>query len=74
MTLNHFHCGHFVLEAVRQRLGTGRTEGGMMFGVPLEEYMAKQIQAISFMYVPFLVRFCVDDIVHRGTKKRIGLN
>lgn len=65
MTHNHLHCGHFLREAVRQRLGT-RLEVPQMFGVALHEYMSKQSQYISFMNVPFVVRFCVDAMTQKG--------
>lgn len=65
MTHNHVHCGHFLREAVRQKLGT-RLEVPDMFGVGLCEYMAQQSQYIHFMNVPFLIRFCVDAMVQKG--------
>lgn len=65
MTHNHIHCGHFLREAVKQKLGT-RLEVHEMFGAPLHDYMTKQAQYISFMNVPFVVRFCVDAMIQKG--------
>lgn len=55
-------------EAIKHKLGgVDRSHFSEMFGQDLLEYMSKQVQAISFLNIPILVRLCVDTIIEKGT-------